>query len=131
MKAAGFLVTVRPDGGISFPELTAEQSKAMEAAFDICDQQFPVDPRYEQALNQDQLEALYNWYVEESIPCLEELGYTGFEPSSLDTFIDSYDTGPWTPYNDLGGTIDQLRESDWYALQEACPQGPPLELLYP
>lgn len=125
----GWPVTTTPDGGIEFPDIAEDQQPEMQAAVELCEQMFPVDPRYRQPLTVEQLTFLYNWFLTESIPCLKEQGYSDFDPPSLGVFIDTYDTEGWSPYRDLN--TDQLPSmGSWYALQETCPQGPPVDDLF-
>lgn len=124
----GWPVTTTPDGGIKYPNVGNAQQSEMQADDELCGRMFPVDPKYRQPLTVEQLTFLYDWFVNESIPCLEAEGYTNFDPPSLDVFIDTYDTEGWSPYRDLN--TDQLGPGAWYALQEACPQGPPVDELF-
>ncbi|MGA7096543.1 MAG: hypothetical protein WB245_03140 [Acidimicrobiia bacterium] len=124
----GWPVTTTPDGGISYTHIGEDQQPEMQADDELCGRMFPVDPKYRQPLTVEQLTFLYDWFVNESIPCLEAEGYTNFDPPSLDVFIDTYDTEGWSPYRDLN--TDQLGPGAWYALQEACPQGPPVDGLF-
>lgn len=128
MIDAGWPVTTTPDGGIEFPDRPEDQNPVLEADWELCREKFPVDPKYRQPLTVDQLTFLYNWFVNESIPCLEGEGYTDFDPPSLDVFIDTYDTEGWSPYRDLN--TDQLPMGGWYSLTETCPQNPPVDELF-
>lgn len=51
-------------------------------------------------LTDDQIRELYDDYVALK-PCLEKLGYEiRSEPPSIDTFVETYNTGhSWSPYN--------------------------------
>lgn len=126
----GFAVTITPDGGISSSGVPSEQQPALQAAIDECGQLYPIDPMYLEPLGRDQLRALYDWYVDVSVPCLEDLGYTGFAPSTFDVLADTYSTGPWTPYGDIEPALRNLQDQEWYDLQEACPQSLPLDHLF-
>ena len=131
LEAAGWAVEITPDGGIQFPQVTPQQSTEMEAAADLCRRMYPVDPRFRQPLTTAQLEYLYDWYVKEGIPCLEAQGYSGFDPPSLDSFIESYGTeDTWSPYRDISTELQQLPAGGWYALNEDCPQNPPVNDLF-
>jgi hypothetical protein len=102
----------------------------MQAAVELCGQMFPVDPKYQQPLTESQLEFLYNWFIIETIPCLEEEGFSGFDPPSLDVFQDTYETQGWGPYRDIAEQLDALPMGGWYRLTEACPQNPPVDDLF-
>lgn len=84
MIDAGWPVTTTPDGGIEFPDRPEDQNPVLEADWEVCSEMFPVDPKYRQPLTVAQLTFLYNWFIEESIPCLQGEGYTDFDPPSLD-----------------------------------------------
>lgn len=115
------------DGGIEFPEVTPEQSVEMEAANDRCGERYPIDPRYRQSLTEEQLKFLYNWYLEENIPCMEAEGYTGFEPPSLERFIETWGTvEQWVPVDDISGQL----QGRLPALYSQCPPGPPVDDLF-
>jgi hypothetical protein len=74
----------------------------------------------------EQVTFLYDWYLAESIPCLELHGFPGFDPPPLDVFIDTYETQErWAPYREVG--IENLPDGDCEALIEDCPQTPPLQ----
>lgn len=51
--------------------------------------------------------------------CLMELGYTISEPPSVDAFIESWATGPWSPYSDV---VDVANREQWAEANEKCPQ---------
>lgn len=132
LEEEGWLVEITVDGsGIRFPEVTPEQSIEMAAADERCGDRYPVDPKYRQPLSTSQLQFLYNWYNEVSIPCLEGEGYSGFDPQSLDAFIEGYSRGnAWTPVDDI---FEQLRTEGPNALArlyQKCPAGPPVDDLY-
>lgn len=128
---AGWPVDTTPDGGIDFSGIPSGQQSGLEAAIELCDRRFPVDPRYRQPLTETQLTILYNWYVTESIPCLEGEGFTGINPPSLDVFLDTYETEEhWAPYLDISSQLQQLQPGRWYDLNEACPQNPPVDELF-
>lgn len=122
----GWTVTTSPDGGVLFPEVTEEQAVEMENANDLCWERYPVDPKYRQPLTREQLTILYNWHVNTTIPCMEAEGFTGFDPPSLESFIENYEQEAWSPYTDVNvsGQIAQRPAGS------ACPQLPPIDVLF-
>lgn len=127
MVESGWPVATTPDGGIEYPEVTPEQADKMVADFDGCNhEKFPIDPNYLEPYTESQMTYLYQWYLDESIPCLEDLGYDGFDPPSLNVFIDTFETPTrWAPYLDIDN--EQIPTGAWYTLNEECPQYPPAE----
>lgn len=124
----GWPVEISRDGGIYFLPVAPELEEDKQAAYQRCLERYPVDPVYLQPLTDEQLEFLYQWYLTESIPCLEAQGYRGFDPPSLGTFLESEDIDRWRPYEVvLSGPETSMGE--WYALNEECPQNPPVDEL--
>lgn len=131
MADEGWTVTTTFDGGVKFPQVTEEQAVEMEAAVWLCRREkYPTDPRYRQPLTPEQLTILYDWHVNQTIPCMEAEGFTGFDPPSLESFIENYEQDPWSPYTDVDGQIRQLPEGGWQHIVETCPTVPPIDLLF-
>lgn len=120
----GWTVTTSPDGGVLFPDVSEEQAVEMENANDLCGERYPVDPRYHQPLTREQLTILYDWHVNTTIPCMEAEGFTGFDPPSLETFIETYEQEAWSPYTDVFAEIEQRPTGT------ACPELPPIDVLF-
>lgn len=123
MAEEGWTVTTSPDGGVFFPKVTEEQAAEMEKASDLCGERYPVDPKYLQPFTREQLTILYDWHVNTTIPCMEAEGFTGFDPPSLESFIETYEQEAWSPYSDVFGQIEQRGGT-------ACPELPPIEVLF-
>jgi hypothetical protein len=117
LQDQGFPVTVIPPGdGISFLSVPSSQNQLAQQYLEACraglnlpDFVYPTP---------EQLEVMYLYYVALR-DCLIDEGYTISEPSSLDEFIESYATGPWTPYLDVQGG-----GAGWDSIQMKCPQSP-------
>jgi hypothetical protein len=117
----GFPAEATADGGVRYGQIPPQQAEDVAVATYSCAVQYPVDPVYQQPLNQEQLAYLYDYYVNQLAPWLEEQGYSTPNPPSEATFTDRYESGePWTPY----ATIDAPSEDAWYELLRACPQEP-------
>jgi hypothetical protein len=131
LRDEGWVVEITVDGGIRFPEVTPEQSVEMEAANDRCGERYPIDPKYREPLTEEQLAFLHTWYLEENIPCMEAEGYTGFEPPSLERFIETWGTvDHWVPVDDITGQLQSAGADALPALYAQCPPGPPVDDLY-
>ncbi|WP_130282460.1 hypothetical protein [Microcella alkaliphila] len=108
------------DGGVSYPEMPAEQASAFSSAQDLCTRQYPVDPRFRAPFTQSQLTALHAYYEEVLVPCLEREGHLIGNVPSLQPFVENYFTSGWSPYSFVAVTDDGV----WMQLQETCPQWP-------
>jgi hypothetical protein len=118
-----------PDGGVGYGDWPEEQWLLQAEAAYRCNVRFPIDPMFEEPLNENQLRRLYSYLVDELTPCLEDEGYATTTPPTVDVFIGSYPTGhAWSPLpaNDPG----LHDEEEWYRLNVACPQSPSLKYLY-
>jgi hypothetical protein len=133
LKDEGWIVEITPDGsGLKFPDVAPEQAGDMEAAADRCLARYPVDPRFYQPLDDDQLELVYDWYVNTEMPCLTDLGYSGFEPPSLETFKETWTTqSHWDPVPDVIDQIDANGPDVLSYVYRDCPRYPPMEELFP
>ena len=108
-----------PDGDSMTADIPPEQRSAFMAAKDACEAQIgePPTPR---PLSEQEIRDRYDYLVQ-ARQCLIDLGYTMSEPPSVDEFIDSWATGPWSPYNDLA---DQTTRQQWEEANQECPQTP-------
>ena len=113
----GFPVTLVPPGdGISFLSVPHSQNQLAQQHLEACHAGLNL-PEFEWP-SPEQIEVMYRYYVALR-ECLIAEGYTVSEPPSLDQYIDSFTTGPWSPYENVPG------DSGWDAIQMKCPQGPP------
>jgi hypothetical protein len=113
----GFPASAAADGGVDFEAIPAEQADASALATFVCRERYPVDPS---EFEDPDLSGLYDYYTQELVPCLEAEGYEIPSPPSEQTFIDSYWTAAWIPYNFVEVTSDE----EWTRLNAACPQHP-------
>jgi len=60
--------------------------------------------------------------VLELAECLRQQGYDIPQAPSEETWIDSWPTGPWSPYNALALPTGQAGQDEWDRLNVACPQ---------
>lgn len=138
LTALGFPQVVFPDGEGFRPASASVPAEARDADA-VCLDRYPLHPLYEGPLDRAQLGVLYDWYVEESAPCLRERGVPVEVAPPEDVFVEAYpDT--WLPYRSLdlddlsvttvdGDTLEG--GSAWDELQRACPQSPPTDVLFP
>ncbi|WP_010148707.1 hypothetical protein [Serinicoccus profundi] len=136
MEEQGFPSSVDVHGqrGIEFDP---SQEDALKVAGYVCSTQYPLEHKYLEPYNLEQLRLLYDWRVEETISCLRELGVETAAPPSYEVFVDDYArTGyqVWSPLSEEA-VFEQLEalvaaEQD-NELFDACPDTPPDEVLYP
>lgn len=119
----GFPTTVRPDDGISFSEITAEQVDAFHLEYYLCEARFPVDPAEFQVLTPHEIDSIYQYYVNELVPCLtREAGAEFTEIPTMQQFQENWETGRnvWTPYLQ----VPEGNQEEWFRLNAECPQKP-------
>lgn len=108
--------------------IPAEQTEAFSLARYICTARYPIDPAYTRTWSEDQVGIQYDWTVEQVIPCLAREGYTVSEPPSREVFIANWFTDPFYPFAQLAG--ESLSNEEWNALNDACPQTAPPDVLW-
>lgn len=131
IRSEGFPVTLLPGNGVGYQDVPPAQGAAATAAGDLCSRRFPIDPLYLEPFNAAQLDFLYDFYVEESVPCLEGLGFTGFDPPAQATFAATYGgQETWTPFSDITEEQITLTGIGIEEAEQTCPQVPPSDELY-
>lgn len=122
----GFPTTVESDGSYQ-TNSTAEQEESLALASYTCELQYPIDLRYAQAFTRTQLRAIYTYYRDSLLPCLQGQGLEIGQLPSEETYIEGVTTGnaPWTPYDSV-----DLASIDVNALNKACPPMPASDVLY-
>lgn len=98
-----------------------DQSAIMHLQW-VCAQQFRLDPAGDHGLlTAEQLDYAYDYLIERSVPCLEQLGYAVGEPPDRDDFMTTIGYPGWSPYWLIGSPTP-----DWPAsIQRAVAQCPP------
>ncbi len=115
-RAGWSAAMVDPDEpSLRLPTVPAEQEEALVQAREDCELEIGV-PRVEPP-TESEIRAFYRALLETKA-CLETEGYDISEPPSEDAFVESYDTGPWSPYLD----IPDVSETEWERLNRECPQ---------
>ncbi|MCK0111816.1 hypothetical protein MWU75_06660 [Ornithinimicrobium sp. F0845] len=124
LTQAGFPPTSNDDQAVRW-DTPAEQSDAFALAEFTCAAQYPRLMAYQQPYSAEQLALMYDWMVEETIPCLAGEGYEVTDVISLEAFRASYapESGFWTPDAGVPGGVP-------LAIQGRCPHMPPQEVLY-
>lgn len=115
----GFSAAVMDDGGVAYGQPPAGQEQALAIADYLCSMRYPVDPT-QNRMSDELLRTLYDYYVNDLIPCLEREGFRVEDIPSWTTFSEGYADTPWSPYND----VNPSTQEDWDQTNEACPQHP-------
>lgn len=116
----GFPATVE-DGGVASTTV-AGQEEAKEVARYVCNVMYPLDPKFNEPLNAEQLDFLFDYFTGELTKCLSDQGVEVSSPPSRQLFAESFVTAEaWSPYLSVP---EDLSSDEWTALNVACPQGP-------
>lgn len=116
------------DGHIQF---TSEQRDSLNMDSYICAAQYPIRPEYLQPLDGAAWGRIYDYWVNEALPCLESEGLTVNEPPSRETFVERR---AWTPDSDQvrDQVRDRVRQGEYpdieHVFTEVCPVSPPEEV---
>jgi hypothetical protein len=113
LSQQGWAVSVAEDGrGIEYT-LQPSQESAYALAEYHCNVEYPLLADYVMSEN---LDALYTYYVEELIACVEAAGQSIPAPPSRQAFVGGE---AWSPYDFVN-----LADAQRAALETACPQHP-------
>ncbi|USQ78394.1 hypothetical protein NF556_12135 [Ornithinimicrobium faecis] len=66
------------------------QAEAIALAEYVCIAQYPLQPQFYQPLDDARLRQSYEYHVNTTIPCLQDLGYTTPEPPSVEVYVETY-----------------------------------------
>jgi hypothetical protein len=131
LRSAGF-PAVEKGGSIEYGRVGVPESRA--AAFNEalyrCEAQYSIHPQYQLPLSAAAFRRLYDWYVNESVPCLRRNGVSVPEPPSREVWVSEMQRGsvagaadsPWQPFSSIP---PKAREE----VRKKCPQLPPWELI--
>ncbi len=120
---------LEPSGGFSVHSSDREQGEANERLEFICMGRYPLHERYQQSFASEQLEVYYEWMVEETIPCMQSLGYPTPTPPSKETFVAAYEARGELFFPDT--ELDpSTMAGDMVTIMEQCEVMPPDEELY-
>lgn len=109
-----------------------EQKTVFDMAMYECAVSYPPDPRMLKPYSQDQLTLIYQHNEKSVIPCLEQHGFTIPESPSLETFIQTFESQPFIPFDSayLQGPGLGFSDMEVEELRVVCPPYPPAELLW-
>lgn len=115
LRDEGFEAAVEPDGGLS-SGYRIEQQAAYSLALYICNAKYPPDPKYLAPLNESQREFVYEFLINELVPCIEKAGFDVGEIPSFQAYLaDAGTPREWTP-------MAEVSAPGW--LQYRCDQAP-------
>lgn len=120
---------LEPSGGFSVHSGDREQGEANERLEFICLGRYPLHERYQQRFALEQLEVYYAWMVEETIPCMESLGYPTPVPPTKETFVANYEARGELFFPDTELDPSTIA-GDMVTIMEQCDVMPPDEALY-
>lgn len=135
MAALGIPIRI-VDDGVVLTDGGPQEEEVREASA-VCNDRYPVHPRHLRPLEPDQLSRLYDWYVQESVPCLQGQGVSVEPAPPRADFIRDYPMS-WHPHSSV--QMEPLRRTgadgasvqgtaEWELLRQACPELPPDRLL--
>ncbi|MEO8207517.1 MAG: hypothetical protein ABI598_00675 [Chloroflexota bacterium] len=119
LREAGWNMQADGVGGLS-ADISAEQRPAFLAAREACGA-ILGEPPPGAPLSETEIRARYS-YLLDARRCLTKLGYAIGDPPTLEHFLESYTSGPWTPFSDLADQTTS--QSEWDEANRACPQIP-------
>jgi hypothetical protein len=125
MHGEGFPdVAILPDGGLQ-PGLSDEaQESAYLLSRYVCTAKYPIDPKYAAPLTAEQIGAVYDYYLDDLVPCLEDNGYSVPEPPSREVFEENFAGERWSPYAEVFGADPSIPIDEYYRVSAECPQWP-------
>lgn len=127
MEEAGFAATAAPDGTVRYPDVPADQAEALNQAAYVCTMSYWVDPRESSyQLPEGVAGVLYDYFVQEAVPCLEESGNpVDKDIPSKQAWVEARGRGEvtWSPFDAI--TRSQPSPERWTAVIEQCPELPP------
>ncbi len=117
------------DQGLSF-YIPPGQEEAFDVAMYVCVAKYPKDPKYTVPLSDERLEAVYEFRIAETLPCVRQHGYTVPDAPTLATFLAQ--KGKWDPAADAERQVaeDPAQWDSYNEFSEACPSGPTVDELY-
>ncbi|MEO8095115.1 MAG: hypothetical protein ABI632_09290 [Pseudolysinimonas sp.] len=95
---------------------------AADLAYYTCVAEYPVDPLAKGYLSFDQLNYVYDYYLDRLAPCLRSLGYLQpAAPARADFLVGSFNGKSWNPYAEVRVPADN---PTWRLIDERCPPLP-------
>lgn len=128
MVGSGF-PAVADGNAIEFGELPNAQGEAQQEALADCETEFPLPEGASDRYSDDGWLVVYEHFVDNAIPCLEQQGHTVDDPPPFDVFVAQGQ--PDLFFNPVLTIQEQLaaqRDFDGAnEIADLCPPGPPLE----
>lgn len=90
-----------------------------------CRISYPIHPRFQLPPTDQQLRVIYDYFLDELIPCLRNEGYELSPPPSFETFRAEW-PNTWDPYVELPEPKGFKKDE----VLQKCPPRPPLEAVY-
>lgn len=123
LTAAGYPATLSDDGQGWQVEIPAGQAGAHGLAAYTCAAQYPTDPAQDDSrITEDQKKIAYTYVTETLVACLADHGHEITGIPAEETFLGTWDTGRWDPYDQVPEALSDLLR--------ACPPNVPPALLW-
>lgn len=114
---------VQSDGGGVGGGAPYGQEQPFAIAMYVCALKYPINPRSNIELNEDQIRYLYEYYTRIMTPCVQAEGYEVPPAPSLQSYIGQYgQEGMWNPYELVA--LATSSEEEWQFINRKCPQTP-------
>jgi hypothetical protein len=117
-----FELTQSSDVSVIFPEGAGYDDQYLLSDY-LCRARVLLSPAQAGYFSTGQLNAIYDYYQEELIPCLALRGHPINGPHPRADFVDGPDYVLWSPYSDLN--YDTITSAGLDELVASCPQYPP------
>lgn len=110
---------------------TQDQRESLNMDQYICKAKYPIRQEYLQPLDEAAWGRVYDYWVSETLPCLESEGLVIAEPPTRETFVERR---AWTPDSDAvrDQVRDRVGQGDYpdieHVFTEVCPVSPPEEV---
>ncbi len=123
MEEEGFPAEALAGGGVRFGDVPSSQALAHNLAFFTCEARYPLMDKYWADITEDQLRRLYAHHVDESIPCLQGMGYEVEPPPSIQQYLSTFHSeDQWNPFNAPLALTRSNEEGD--LIYATCPYTP-------
>ncbi len=124
LHEAGFPEVTAEEGAVTYSVADEAQGAALALAHYTCIAEYPLDPKFERPLTDEQLRKLYDHYTGPLRDCVEAEGHEVSEPPVFEKFVEDHrnQTGTWDPISEASAN---LNGSQVQALMDKCPQTPP------
>lgn len=128
MQDQGFEAEASDDGRSVGGDLPPDdQMDAHWQATYRCRIAYPLHPRFDVPMTDEQIRIVYDYFVDELVPCLEKEGYDIEPAPSWETFRSQWGTPEsWEPHS----SVRAPNRQEHLRIREDCPQRPPSEDVY-